>query len=211
LYHSLGLDAVKTGYVTDLTSQGHSHWGQYMVRHYRYVIEQAAQYGIMLDVHEPIHDTGERRTYPNMMTREGARGQEYNAWGGGPPRELRAPACVSVHPRRGGRLGHDARARGEDRRLRRRGAARAQRPELVHRRDHGRGRANIRHPAVVPDAGSPLRRGDLRGRTRRALAHEPAAGRDLAARGYHDDAAARGPRARRRASDPNPTGALMSV
>ena len=82
LYHSLGLDAVKTGYVTDLTSQGHSHWGQYMVRHYRHVIEQAAQYGIMLDVHEPIHDTGERRTYPNMMTREGARGQEYNAWGG---------------------------------------------------------------------------------------------------------------------------------
>jgi alpha-glucosidase len=36
----------------------------------------------MLDVHEPIHDTGERRTYPNMMSREGARGQEYNAWGG---------------------------------------------------------------------------------------------------------------------------------
>src|SRR6266480_5250225 len=82
LYHALGLDALKTGYVTDLTSQGHSHWGQYMVRHYRHVIEQAAQYGIMLDVHEPIHDTGERRTYPNMMTREGARGQEYNAWGG---------------------------------------------------------------------------------------------------------------------------------
>src|SRR5260370_3901517 len=36
----------------------------------------------MLDAHEPIHDTGERRTYPNMMSREGARGQEYNAWGG---------------------------------------------------------------------------------------------------------------------------------
>src|SRR5438034_10998105 len=53
-----------------------------MVRHYRKVIETAAKYGIMLDVHEPIHDTGERRTYPNMMTREGARGQEYNAWGG---------------------------------------------------------------------------------------------------------------------------------
>ena len=42
----------------------------------------------MLDVHEPMHDTGERRTYPNMMSREGARGQEYNAWsgdGGNPP------------------------------------------------------------------------------------------------------------------------------
>jgi alpha-glucosidase len=82
LYHSLGLDAIKSGYVTDLTSEGHSHHGQVMVRHYRHVIEKAAQYGIMLDVHEPIHDTGERRTYPNMMSREGARGQEYNAWGG---------------------------------------------------------------------------------------------------------------------------------
>jgi alpha-glucosidase len=82
LYHSLGLDAIKSGYVTDTITGGHSHWGQIMVRHYRHVIEKAAQYGIMLDVHEPIHDTGERRTYPNMMSREGARGQEYNAWGG---------------------------------------------------------------------------------------------------------------------------------
>ncbi|MGH7613251.1 MAG: glycoside hydrolase family 97 protein, partial [Gemmatimonadales bacterium] len=82
LYRSLGLDAIKSGYVTDLTTEGHSHHGQYMVRHYRRVIEKAAQFGIMLDVHEPIHDTGERRTYPNMMSREGARGQEYNAWGG---------------------------------------------------------------------------------------------------------------------------------
>ncbi len=82
LYRSLGIDAIKSGYVTDLTKEGHSHHSQFMVRHYRKVIETAARYGIMLDVHEPIHDTGERRTYPNMMTREGARGQEYNAWGG---------------------------------------------------------------------------------------------------------------------------------
>src|SRR2546426_4385091 len=53
-----------------------------MVRHPRRVIERAAQTGIMLDVHEPIHDTGERRTYPNMMTREGHGGRECNAWGG---------------------------------------------------------------------------------------------------------------------------------
>ncbi len=88
LYRSLGLDAIKSGYVTDLTSEGHSHYSQYMVAHYRRVIEAAARHGIMLDVHEPMHDTGERRTYPNMMTREGARGQEYNAWsgdGGNPP------------------------------------------------------------------------------------------------------------------------------
>ncbi|PYO65233.1 MAG: alpha-glucosidase, partial [Gemmatimonadetes bacterium] len=88
LYHSLGLVAIKSGYVTDLTSAGDSHYGQVMARHYRRVIETAAKYGIMLDVHEPMHDTGERRTYPNMMSREGARGQEYNAWsseGGNPP------------------------------------------------------------------------------------------------------------------------------
>ena len=88
LYRSLGLDAIKSGYVTDLTSEGHSHYSQYMVEHYRRVIEATARYGIMLNVHEPMHDTGERRTYPNMMSREGARGQEYNAWsgdGGNPP------------------------------------------------------------------------------------------------------------------------------
>ena len=82
LYQSLGLDAIKTGYVTDTAGGGQSHHGQFMVNHYRHVIQEALKYGIMLDVHEPIHDTGERRTYPNMMSREGARGQEYNAWGG---------------------------------------------------------------------------------------------------------------------------------
>src|SRR2546425_1269840 len=82
MYERLGLDAIKSGYVTDMTSEGHSHWSQFMVNHYRHVIQEAAKHHIMLDVHEPIHDTGERRTYPNMMSREGARGQEYNAWGG---------------------------------------------------------------------------------------------------------------------------------
>jgi alpha-glucosidase len=88
LYRSLGLDAIKSGYVADNTSEGHSHYSQFMVRHYRHVIEKAAEYGIMLNVHEPMHDTGERRTWPNMMSREGSRGQEYNAWagdGGNPP------------------------------------------------------------------------------------------------------------------------------
>ncbi len=88
LYRSLGLDAVKSGYVADHTSEGHSHYSQFMVRHYRKVIEKAAEYGIMLNVHEPMHDTGERRTWPNMLSREGSRGMEYNAWsgdGGNPP------------------------------------------------------------------------------------------------------------------------------
>jgi len=88
LYQRLGITAIKTGYVGDRTAAGDAHHGQYMVRHWRKVIEEAARRHIMVDVHEPIHDAGERRTYPNMMTREGARGQEYNAWsgdGGNPP------------------------------------------------------------------------------------------------------------------------------
>lgn len=88
LYDSLGIHAIKTGYVTDELRNGDSHYSQTMVRHQRKVMETAARYHIMVDAHEPIHDTGERRTYPNMMSREGARGQEYNAWsgdGGNPP------------------------------------------------------------------------------------------------------------------------------
>ncbi len=88
LYQSLGIRAIKTGYVADTVGGGQSHYGQYAVRHHRKVIETAARYNIMVDAHEPIHDTGERRTWPNMMSREGARGQEYNAWsgeGGNPP------------------------------------------------------------------------------------------------------------------------------
>jgi len=88
LYRSLGIRAIKSGYVADEIPGGHSHYSQEMVRHHRKTIETAARYGIMLDVHEPVHDTGERRTWPNLMTREGSRGQEYNAWsgdGGNPP------------------------------------------------------------------------------------------------------------------------------
>jgi len=40
----------QVGYVTDFVGEGHSHYGQYIGRHHRRVIEKAAQYGIMLDV-----------------------------------------------------------------------------------------------------------------------------------------------------------------
>ena len=82
MYQRLDLHAIKSGYVTDTLTGGHSHYSQVAVNHHRKVIETAARHEIAMDVHEPIHDTGERRTYPNMMTREGSRGQEYNAWGG---------------------------------------------------------------------------------------------------------------------------------
>ena len=83
LYRALGVTAVKTGYVGDTTDQGHAHQSQPMVRHHRRVIETAARHGIAVDAHEPVKDTGERRTWPNMMTREASRGQEYNSPGGG--------------------------------------------------------------------------------------------------------------------------------
>ena len=61
---------------------------QYGVRHYRKVLECAARHHIMVDNHEPVMPTGLQRTLPNLMTQEGVRGQEYNAWsqdGGNPP------------------------------------------------------------------------------------------------------------------------------
>lgn len=85
-YADLGIHSVKTGYAGGLPD-GHSHHGQFNVRHYRNVVRTAAQYHTTLDVHEPIKDTGIRRTYPNMMTREGARGMEWNAWSEGNPPE----------------------------------------------------------------------------------------------------------------------------
>jgi len=85
LYQDVGVKAVKTGYAGGIIPRGERHHGQYMVRHYRTVVKKAAEYGIMINAHEPVKDTGIRRTYPNMMTREGVRGMEFNAWSNGNP------------------------------------------------------------------------------------------------------------------------------
>jgi len=88
LYHKLGIKYVKTGYVNPLLDKRERHDSQYGVRHYRKVIETAARYGIIIDNHEPVMPTGLQRTYPNLMSQEGVRGQEYDAWsqdGGNPP------------------------------------------------------------------------------------------------------------------------------
>ncbi|MFH1501489.1 MAG: glycoside hydrolase family 97 protein [Candidatus Eisenbacteria bacterium] len=87
MYERVGVPAVKTGYAGGIYPRGQHHHGQWMVRHYRRVVEEAARRHIMLDVHEPIKPTGVSRTYPNMMTREGVRGMEYNAWSVGNPPE----------------------------------------------------------------------------------------------------------------------------
>lgn len=88
MYHRYGVNAVKTGYVNKYLDGKEWHDGQFGVRHYRKVVETAARYRITIDIHEPVKGTGLQRTYPNLMTQEGARGQEYNAWsadGGNPP------------------------------------------------------------------------------------------------------------------------------
>jgi len=86
-YKKHGINGIKTGYAGDIFPRGQYHHGQWMVRHYRRIVELAAEYEITLDVHEPIKATGIRRTWPNMMTREGARGNEYEAWSEGNPPE----------------------------------------------------------------------------------------------------------------------------
>lgn len=83
LYHEVGVHAVKTGYAGKMHPEGVFHHGQQMVNHYRKVLELAAKYRIMVNAHEPIKPTGIRRTYPNMMTREGGRGMEWNGWSEG--------------------------------------------------------------------------------------------------------------------------------
>lgn len=97
LYQKLGIHAVKTGYVADagqakvIGNDGKLHYawheGQDMARHHQKVVDAAAKRQIAINPHEPIKDTGLRRTYPNWVTREGARGMEFSAWGqpGNPP------------------------------------------------------------------------------------------------------------------------------
>lgn len=100
-----GVDVIKTGYVADaggITSCNADisdpcgdeifewHDGQRMVQHHLKVVKEAAERKIAINPHEPVKDTGLRRTYPNWVAREGARGQEYNAWaqyGNGPDHE----------------------------------------------------------------------------------------------------------------------------
>ena len=92
LFDTFGIDAVKTGYVCDAGQierqdvangpvQREWHEGQWMSNHHLRVVQDAAKHRVVINAHEPIKDTGLRRTYPNWISREGARGQEFNAWG----------------------------------------------------------------------------------------------------------------------------------
>ncbi|HEY1069543.1 MAG TPA: glycoside hydrolase family 97 protein [Thermomonas sp.] len=95
LFAGLGIDAVKTGYVCDAGQIERQeavggpvlrewHEGQWMSNHHLRVVQDAARHHVAINAHEPIKDTGLRRTYPNWISREGARGMEFNAWGNPP-------------------------------------------------------------------------------------------------------------------------------
>lgn len=79
-YSNLGINYVKPGYAGSMMlikGSREFHHSQLGVNHYQKALELAAKYHICLDVHEPIKGTGIERTFPNLLTREGARGQEY--------------------------------------------------------------------------------------------------------------------------------------
>lgn len=84
-YKDLGINYVKTGYAGGIIPRGEHHHGQFMVNHYNKVMRTAMKYEIMLNVHEPVIPSGLSRTYPNLMTFEGVRGGEWNAWSEGNP------------------------------------------------------------------------------------------------------------------------------
>ncbi len=91
LYQQHDVAIVKTGYVADAgdikrigdngVTYYEYHDGQEQNDHHLRVVKLAAKHQIAINPHEPVKDTGLRRTYPNWVSREGARGMEYSAWG----------------------------------------------------------------------------------------------------------------------------------
>ncbi len=79
-YAANGIHYIKTGYASSkmlVNGRREYHHSQIGVKHYQKTVELAAKKHICLDIHEPIKGTGIERTWPNLLTREGARGQEY--------------------------------------------------------------------------------------------------------------------------------------
>ncbi|MFI0430630.1 glycoside hydrolase family 97 protein [Mariniflexile sp. HMF6888] len=83
-----GYDAVKSGYVGNILPRGEHHYSQWIINHYQYAIEKAADYKIMVNAHEAIRPTGICRTYPNLIGNESARGTEFQAFGGSKPNHV---------------------------------------------------------------------------------------------------------------------------
>ena len=68
LYHKWGIKGVKFGFV----QIGSNRWSIWLHE----AIKKAAEYQLMVNVHDEYRPSGFSRTYPNLMTQEGIRGNE---------------------------------------------------------------------------------------------------------------------------------------
>lgn len=72
LYEKWGVTGVKIDFMNRDDQQ--------MVNFYHRVVKKAAEHHLLVDFHGAYKPTGFSRTYPNLMTREGVKGNEYNKW-----------------------------------------------------------------------------------------------------------------------------------
>src|SRR5690606_3034229 len=68
LFQQWGIKAVKFGFV----QIGSNRWSAWLHE----AVKKAAKYQLMVDIHDEYRPTGFSRTYPNLMTQEGIRGNE---------------------------------------------------------------------------------------------------------------------------------------
>lgn len=68
LYKKWGIAGVKYGFV----NTGSQKWTSWL----HDAVRKAAEYELMVDIHDEYRPTGYSRTYPNLMTQEGVRGDE---------------------------------------------------------------------------------------------------------------------------------------
>jgi len=71
-YESWGIAGVKIDFMDSDDQE--------MVNWYRRVVSTAAKYHLMVDFHGAYKPDGFHQTYPNLVTREGVLGNEYNKW-----------------------------------------------------------------------------------------------------------------------------------
>jgi alpha-glucosidase len=72
LYEKWGVKGVKVDYM--------NRDDQEMVNFYHEVVKKAAEHHLLVDFHGSYKPSGIRRTYPNLMTREGILGLEHTKW-----------------------------------------------------------------------------------------------------------------------------------
>ena len=72
LYAKWGAAGIKVDFM--------DHDDQTMVNFYERLVRKAAEHHLVVDLHGAYKPTGLRRTYPNLLTREGVMGMEYSKW-----------------------------------------------------------------------------------------------------------------------------------